>query len=180
MQEAYQEQLKETDADAAERDDHGPPDDPQRAIARSRSSIPAGDTATPTSSSICPKERVIITGDYWEGDRTGALNFGFHDEWADNLEKLKPLDFDWVIAGHGEPFRGKDTIAHKQTFLRDLWNQAATLHAQKVPAAEAAKRIDLTAHKAHFDNFTQPGIGENVVARIYQVLEERSKTVVAR
>jgi glyoxylase-like metal-dependent hydrolase (beta-lactamase superfamily II) len=120
-----------------------------------------------------PKERVLITGDYWEGDRTGALNFGFHDEWADNLEPLKSLDFDWVIAGHGDPFRGKETIAHKQAFLRDLWNQAKTLHAQKVPVADAARRIDMTAHKAHFDNFTQPGIAENVAVRLYQVLDMR-------
>ena len=120
-----------------------------------------------------PKERVLVTGDYWEGDRTGALNFGFHDEWADNLEKLKSIDFDWVIAGHGDPFRGKETIAYKQEFLRDLWSQAKALHAQKVPVAEAAKRIDMTKHRAHFDNFTQPGIAENVVARLYQVLEQR-------
>jgi glyoxylase-like metal-dependent hydrolase (beta-lactamase superfamily II) len=37
-----------------------------------------------------PKEKVIMTGDFWEGDRTGALNFGFHDEWAANLEKVRP------------------------------------------------------------------------------------------
>ena len=100
-----------------------------------------------------PKERVIITGDFWEGDRTGALNFGFHDEWADNLEKLKSLGFEHVIAGHGDPFTGKETIDYFQSFLRDLWQQAKALHEQKVPVADAARRIDLTAHKAHFDNF---------------------------
>ena len=77
-------------------------------------------------------------------------------------------------SGSGEPFRGKETIAYKQAFLRDLWNQAKALHAQKVPVAEAAKRIDMTAHKAHFDNFTQPGIAENVAMRLYQVLDMRA------
>ena len=172
VQEAYQEQLKETVPT------------PPNVTFTDRLTIYAGDREIQlihpgrghSNTDVLvylPKERVVITGDFWEGDRTGALNFGFHDEWADNLEKLKSMDFDWVIAGHGEPFQGKDTIAYKQAFLRDLWGQAKALHAQKVPAAEAAKRIDLTAHKQHFDNFSTPGIGENVVARIYQVLEAR-------
>ena len=120
-----------------------------------------------------PKERVIVTGDFWEGDRTGALNFGFHDEWADNLEKLKGLDFEHVIAGHGDPFTGKETIDYFQAFLRDLWRQAKALHEQKVPVAEAARRIDLTAHKPHFDNFVKPGIPEATAARLYQVLDQK-------
>jgi cyclase len=120
-----------------------------------------------------PREKVIMTGDFWEGDRTGALNFGFHDEWADNLEKLKGMDFEHVIAGHGDPFTGKETIGYFQAFLRDLWRQAKALHEQKVPVAEAAKRIDLTAHKAHFDNFDEPGIPQATAARLYQVLDQR-------
>jgi cyclase len=173
VQEAYHEQLKETKPT------------PPNVTLTDRLTIHAGDREiqifhpgrghSDTDVIVyLPKERVLITGDYWEGDRTGALNFGFYDEWADNLEKLKAIDFDWVIAGHGEPFRGKETIAYKQAFLRDLWNQAQALHAQKVPVAEAAKRIDMTAHKAHFNNFTQPGIAENVAVRLYQVLDMRA------
>ena len=172
VQEAFQEQLKETVPT------------PPNVTFTDRLTIHAGDREiqlihpgrghSDTDVLVyLPKERVIMTGDFWEGDRTGALNFGFHDEWADNLEKLKSMDFDWLIAGHGEPFRGKETIVYKQAFLRDLWSQATALHAQKVPAADAANRIDLTAHKEHFDNFAAPGIGENVVVRIYQVLEGR-------
>jgi glyoxylase-like metal-dependent hydrolase (beta-lactamase superfamily II) len=172
VQEAYQEQLKETRPT------------PPNVTITDRLTIHSGDREiqifhpgrghSDTDVIVyLPKERVLITGDYWEGDRTGALNFGFHDEWADNLEKLKSIDFDWVIAGHGEPFRGKETIAYKQAFLRDLWSQAKALHAQKVPVAEAAKQIDMTAHKAYFGSFTRPGIAENVAARLYQVLDQR-------
>jgi hypothetical protein len=57
--------------------------------------------------------------------------------------------------------------------VRDLWRQAKALHEQKVPVAEAAKRIDMTAHKAHFDNFTAPGIPEATAARLYQVLNQK-------
>jgi glyoxylase-like metal-dependent hydrolase (beta-lactamase superfamily II) len=103
-----------------------------------------------------PKEKVIATGDFFEGSATGALNFGFHDEWANNLEKLKAIDFETVVPGHGEPFKGKDYISYFQAFLRDLWNQTKTLHDQKVPAADAAKRIDLTAHREHYRNINGP------------------------
>jgi glyoxylase-like metal-dependent hydrolase (beta-lactamase superfamily II) len=51
-----------------------------------------------------PKEKIICTGDFFEGPGTGALNFGFHDEWANNLEKLKAIDWDIDVPGHGEPF----------------------------------------------------------------------------
>ena len=121
-----------------------------------------------------PKEKVIMTGDFFEGPVTGALNFGFHDEWANNLEKLKALDYETTIAGHGEPFKGKERIDDFQAFLRDLWNQAKALHDQKVPASEAARRVDLTAHQAHYQNINGPGFQEATIARIYQVLDQRS------
>jgi glyoxylase-like metal-dependent hydrolase (beta-lactamase superfamily II) len=121
-----------------------------------------------------PKEKVIMTGDFFEGPATGALNFGFHDEWANNLEKLKAIDYETTIPGHGEPFKGKERIDYFQAFLRDLWNQTKTLHDQKVPVAEAARRIDLTAHKAHYQNINGPGFQEATIARIYQVLDQRT------
>jgi glyoxylase-like metal-dependent hydrolase (beta-lactamase superfamily II) len=172
VQEAYQEQLKET-----------VPTPPNTTLT-DRLTIFSGDREiqifhpgrghSDTDVIVyLPREKVIMTGDFWEGDRTGALNFGFHDEWADNLEKLKALDFEHVIAGHGDPFKGKETIDYFQAFLRDLWQQAKALHAQKVPVAEAAKRIDMTAHKAHFDNFTAPGIPQATAARLYQVLDQQ-------
>ena len=120
-----------------------------------------------------PREKVVATGDFFEGPGTGALAFGFHDEWANNLEKLKALDFETVVPGHGEPFKGKEQISYFQAFLRDLWNQTKTLHDQKVPVAEAAKRIDLTAHRDHYRNINGPGFQEATIARIYQVLDQR-------
>ena len=121
-----------------------------------------------------PKEKVIMTGDFFEGPATGALNFGFHDEWANNLEKLKAIDYETTIPGHGEPFTGKERIEYFQAFLRDLWTQAKALHDQKVPVADAAKRIDMTAHMAHYRNINGPGFQEATVARIYQLLDQRT------
>jgi cyclase len=121
-----------------------------------------------------PTDKVIATGDFFEGPVTGALNFGFHDEWANNLEKLKALDYETTVPGHGEPFKGKERIDYFQAFLRDLWTQTKALHDQKVPAAEAAKRVDLTKHKPHYQNINGPGFQEATIARIYQVLDQRT------
>ena len=120
-----------------------------------------------------PAERVIVTGDFWEGSRTGALRFGFHDLWADHLEPLKDMDFEHVIPGHGGPYAGKETIGYFQAFLRDLWEQTKALRDQGVPVAEAAARVDLTKHQAHFATFRTPGTDERTIQRIYNVLDER-------
>jgi glyoxylase-like metal-dependent hydrolase (beta-lactamase superfamily II) len=120
-----------------------------------------------------PKERVLCTGDLLVNQIANLID-GFVNEWPDTLEKLKPLDFDDVIPGHGDPFKGKERIAWFQAYLRDLWQQASKLHDEHVPAAEAAKRIDMTAHKAHYASITGPGINPAYVARIYAVIEKRA------
>ena len=122
-----------------------------------------------------PKEKLIFTGDFFEGPVTGALNFGFHDEWANNLEKLKALDYETTIPGHGEPFKGKERIDDFQAFLRDLWNQTKALHEQKVPVADAAARVDMSAHTPHYQNLgATAGFPDATIARIYQVLDQRT------
>jgi glyoxylase-like metal-dependent hydrolase (beta-lactamase superfamily II) len=172
VQEAYQEQLKETTPTppAVTFDDHMTIFRGEREIRLLYLGRGHSDTDVIV---YLPKEKIVATGDFFEGPATGALNFGFHDEWANNLEKLKAIDFETVVPGHGEPFKGKDQISYFQAFLRDLWNQAKTLHDQKVPVAEAARRIDLTAHREHYRNINGPGFQEATVARIYQVLDAR-------
>ena len=122
-----------------------------------------------------PREKVIATGDMFEGPVTGALQFGFYPEWVEALERLRAIDFETVIPGHGGPFTGKAYIDHFQALLRDLWRQGGELHAAGVPVAEAARRIDLTAHRQHFRNITEPGVAENIAARVYEVIEMRGR-----
>jgi len=175
VQDAYQEQLKETvpTPPTVTFDDHMTVFRGDREI---RLLYPGrGHTDTDVLVYL-PKEKIVATGDFFEGPVTGALNFGFHDEWANNLEKLKALDFETVVPGHGEPFKGKQQISYFQTFLRDLWNQAKALHDQKVAVADAAKRIDLSAHRDYYRNVTGPGFQEATVARIYQLLDQRGGT----
>ena len=60
-----------------------------------------------------PAERIVFTGDFFEG-RPGAgvlsyLGDAFIDEWPASLERLKALDFDVIVPGHGRWERGLET-----------------------------------------------------------------------
>ncbi len=121
-----------------------------------------------------PKERVLCSGDLLVNGVANLID-GFVDEWPDALEKLKPLDFVDVIPGHGDPFKGKERIDWFQAYLRDFWKQGTILHGEKVPAADAARRIDMTAHRAHFPAITAPGVNPGWVARMFEVMEHRAE-----
>lgn len=124
-----------------------------------------------------PKEKVLCTGDLFV-PTPGFMGDGYLDEWAATLGELTTLDFETVIPGHGEVQVGgaviKERIGWMQAYMRDLWSQANELKRQGVSAADAAKRIDLGAHKAHFPAITAPGVDARAVARIYQVVDERA------
>ncbi len=125
-----------------------------------------------------PKEKVICTGDLFTGG-PGYLADGYLDEWIASLDELKKLDFEAVIPGHGEVIMGsaiaKERIGFAQAYMRDLWTQAGELKRQGVSAEDAAKRIDLTAHKANFPQIAAVGADGRAVARIYEVIDERAK-----
>jgi cyclase len=117
-----------------------------------------------------PKEKVLCSGDLLVHDVANLID-GYVNEWPDALEKLKPIDFVDVIPGHGEPFKGKERVDWFQAYLRDLWKQGSVLHDQKVSAVDAARRIDMTAHKAHYPAITGPGVNPPWVARMFEVME---------
>jgi len=117
-----------------------------------------------------PKERVVITGDLLvEG--TAYIGDGFTAEWPATLEKLRALDFDLTLPGHGSVFRGKAKIDHFTAYLRDFRQQAEALHAAGVPAQEAAAKMDMRKHAAHYPALTAPGVLWHGVARVYEEID---------
>jgi cyclase len=100
---------------------------------------------------------------------------GFADEWVNTLEQLKKLDFDTVLPGHGEAFTGKEKITAYQAYLRDIWSQVQKLKQQGITADEAAKRVDMTSHKADFPTIQGPGVQVAWVARMYEVMDMPKK-----
>ena len=121
-----------------------------------------------------PRERVVCTGDMLVAGISN-LSDGYVNEWPETVEKLRALDFTDVVPGHGDPWKGKEKIDHWQAYLRDIWQQASKLHDQKVPAADAAKRIDMTSHKNRYPTITAPGVAPIGVARMYDVMEGRAE-----
>jgi len=117
-----------------------------------------------------PKERVVITGDLLT-EGTSYVGDGFIAEWPQTLEKLRGLDYDLTLPGHGSPFRGKAKIDDFQAYLRDFWTQAQALHRAGVSVNEAAGRMDMRAHAAHYPSLTAPGVLWHGVARAYEEIE---------
>lgn len=117
-----------------------------------------------------PKERIVVTGDLLVAGPS-YLGDGFFTEWIATLEKLRAVEFDTVLPGHGDAFKSKAKIDHFQAYLRDFWSQAQQQHKAGVPAEEAARRIDLRAHAANYPGITQPGVNVNGVLRAYELLE---------
>jgi glyoxylase-like metal-dependent hydrolase (beta-lactamase superfamily II) len=121
-----------------------------------------------------PKERVVVSGDLMTNG-TSYIGDGYVPDWIETLNKLKALDFDWVLPGHGAAFQGKVKIDQFQAYLRDFWTQAEKLHKAGVPAAEAAKQIDLRAHAADFPSITAAGILDHGVYQAYDIMEGKIK-----
>lgn len=130
-----------------------------------------------------PAEKIVFTGDLMLPGPS-YMGDGFVDEWVDTLERLEELDFELLVPGHGEPFRDRERVDRVQAYLTDLWQRTVALHAQGVPALEAALRIDLTVHRPALGEFTspllpagihEPGVDAAAVLRIYELLEERRR-----
>jgi glyoxylase-like metal-dependent hydrolase (beta-lactamase superfamily II) len=119
-----------------------------------------------------PKERIVFSGDLMES-RIAYMGDGYFDEWVATLDKLKALDFAVDLPGHGVPFGDKNMITEFQAYLTDLVAQVSKLKADGVPAEEAARRVDLTAHAKYFPQIQGPGADLRGVRRVYAWLDER-------
>jgi len=118
-----------------------------------------------------PKERIVATGDLMESV-ISYMGDSYPEDWIVTLEKLKALDFDTVLPGHGVPFQGKARISAFQDYLRDFVAQAKALRAQGLTAEEAAKKIDLTKHSKEFPQLRDVGIDEAAMRRFYRLAED--------
>jgi len=118
-----------------------------------------------------PQERIVATGDLME-TVLSYMGDSYPEEWIVTLEKLKALEFDTVLPGHGAPFKGKERITAFQDYLRDVIAQTNALRRQGLSAEDAALKVDLTKHAAMFPQIRAVGVDPAVTRRIYRVADE--------
>jgi len=117
-----------------------------------------------------PRERLVCTGDLMESI-ISYMGDSYPDEWIGTLERLKGLDFDTVLPGHGVVFKGKNKITAFQKYLRDVLTQVTALKKQGLSAEEAAQKVDVTAYRDEFASIRGVGIDPAAVRRIYQLAD---------
>lgn len=122
-----------------------------------------------------PNEKVVATGDLLvEG--TSYSGDAFIPEWIETLERLKLLDFETVLPGHGNAFKGKAKVQHFQTYLQTLWTEAKRLHDTGVSMEEAAKQIDLRSQAVNYPAIRTVGLTPpHGVWRVYELLDGKGK-----
>ena len=119
-----------------------------------------------------PMQKIICTGDEEEGARLAYMGDAYFDEWIATLDRLKQLDFNLVLPGHGVPFRDKAVVTAFQNYLKDLIAKGTALKKQGVSADDAAKRIDMTSHAKDFSQISGPGAEALGIRRVYAWLDE--------
>ena len=121
-----------------------------------------------------PEERIVFTGDFFVGSPgSGGLPYmgdGYVEEWPASLDRLRALQFDVIVPGHGAPFREREQIDHLQAYLRDFYGQVSALHAQGLSAADATAGVDLTAHATHYGNRVR-NTDPRAVLRMYELFQ---------
>ena len=121
-----------------------------------------------------PEERIVFTGDFFVGSpAAGSLPYmgdGYVEEWPASLDRLRALDFDVMVPGHGTPFREREQIDHLQAYLRDFHTQVSALHAQGVSAQDATAQVDLMAHADHYGNRVA-NVDPRAVLRMYELFQ---------
>jgi len=127
----------------------------------------AGETAV-----MVPEERVVFTGDNLFYRTQTYLHDAFTREWLSSLEKLKQLEADVFIPGHGEVCT-REYVDQQAAFIRE-WVAAVKSAREKGWTVEEAQarisfldRFPMPESREHFG----PQLQKNNVARLYHLAE---------
>jgi cyclase len=117
-----------------------------------------------------PQQRIVATGDLMES-QISYMGDSYPDEWIATLDRLRAMDFDTVMPGHGVVFTGKTKIEVFQAYLREVIRQANAFRKQGLSADDAAPKIDVTKFAGEFPGIRGVGIDPAGVRRIYQLTD---------
>ena len=118
-----------------------------------------------------PKEKVLVTGDALHG-WTPYMGDSYPYDWIKTLDVAEKLDFDYVIAGHGDVMRGKETFELWKQYFSDLLEHTAAAYADGASLEQAKKRVSdylISKYATKFDPKFSQSVGSNVI-KAYQVI----------
>lgn len=118
-----------------------------------------------------PKEKVLVTGDALHG-WTPFMGDSYPYDWIQTLDAAEKLDFDYVIAGHGDVMQGKQKFELWKQYFRDLMEHTAAVYAEGASLEEVKKRVSeflISKYADRFDPNFPRSVGANV-AKAYQVI----------
>ena len=123
-----------------------------------------------------PAEGIVFTGDFFLGapgePRLPYMGDAYADEWSDSIQRLKSLDFDLIVPGHGTPLREREQLTYLQRYLHDLWSQVEGFRNEGLSVEQAARRIDLSKHAEHYGDRVS-NVDPRAIIRIYELLQVR-------
>ena len=118
-----------------------------------------------------PKEKVLVTGDALHG-WTPYMGDSYPYDWIKTLDVAEKLDFNYVIGGHGDVMRGKETFELWKQYFRDLLEQTGSAYADGATLDQAKNRVSdylVSKYATKFDSKFPQSVGSNVV-KAYQVI----------
>src|SRR6202158_2491781 len=86
-----------------------------------------------------PKEKVLVTGDALHG-WTPYMGDSYPYDWIKTLDVAEKIDFDYVIAGHGDVMHGKVRFELWKQYFQDLMERTAAAYAEGASLEQAPKR----------------------------------------
>jgi glyoxylase-like metal-dependent hydrolase (beta-lactamase superfamily II) len=87
-----------------------------------------------------PSEKVLITGDVVHAAQPITKD-GYFSDWIQAIDTAGKLDFDSVIGGHGDVFRGKTTLQLWKQYFNELLIETAHSYASGESLDGARKRL---------------------------------------
>jgi glyoxylase-like metal-dependent hydrolase (beta-lactamase superfamily II) len=109
-----------------------------------------------------PAERILASGDMvvWPT----PYGFGSHvGEWSATLRRLKALEHDLIVPGHGIIQRNDDYVDLLIETLESIEAQMKAIVARGVPQEEAVKQLDFSGIEKRFTG------GEEFLGRLFEI-----------